>query len=226
MDVLVTGCDTELGRAVAEGFCDAGHNVVLAGRRRDELKVAAKDLEVGDGQVIVFDNCDPASISAVQGHFPAHLDAIVNVPVPKWSGGDPRTYTLADHATEWRNIYDSNLVSAVLTVQVLGDHLRSGGSVVTVIPDPAREGSADAAVKAAISEWTAGQANHFGTRGITVNAVAAGRGIEPGYEGMGRTPPSVSAEIARVSLFLATPAARHITGQTLHVSHGALANFR
>ncbi|MGB0438401.1 MAG: SDR family oxidoreductase [Mycobacterium sp.] len=225
MDVLVTGCDTELGRTVAEGFCSAGHEVVLVGSRRDDLKVTAKDLEISDGQVIVFDNTDPRSIAEVHGQFPAHLDAIVNVPVPKWNDGDPRTYTLADHATEWRSIYDNNLVSAVLTVQVLGDHLRSGGSVVTVIPDPVREGGADAAVKAAISEWTAGQANHFGTRGITVNAVAAGRGVEPGYEGLGTAPPSVSAEIARVSLFLATPAARHITGQTLHVSHGALANF-
>ena len=225
MDVLVTGCDTDLGRTVAEGFCDAGHAVVLAGSRRDDLKVAAKALDVSDGRVIVFDNTDPASIAAVHGQFPAHLDAIVNVPVPKWNDGDPRTYTLADHATEWRNIYDNNMVSAALTVQLLGAHLRSGGSVVTVIPDPVREGSADAAVKAAISEWTAGQANHFGTRGNTVNAVAAGRGIEPGYEGLGTPPPSVSAEIARVSLFLATPAARHITGQTLHVSHGALANF-
>ncbi|MCH9641481.1 MAG: SDR family oxidoreductase [Actinomycetia bacterium] len=225
MDVLVTGCDTELGRTVAEGFCSAGHEVVLVGSRRDDLKVAAKDLELSDGQVIVFDNTDPGSIAAAHGQFPAHLDAVVNVPVPKWNDGDPRTYTLADHATEWRSVYDNNLVSAVLTVQVLGDHLRSGGSVVTVIPDPVREGSADAAVKAAISEWTAGQANHFGTRGITVNAVAAGRGVEPGYDGLGTALPSVSAEIARVSLFLATPAARHITGQTLHVSHGALANF-
>ncbi|MBL7325593.1 short-chain dehydrogenase, partial [Escherichia coli] len=32
-------------------------------------------------------------------------------------------------------------------------------------------------------------------------------------------------EIARLALFLTTPAARHITGQTLHVSHGALAHF-
>ncbi len=97
--------------------------------------------------------------------------------------------------------------------------------MITVIPDPVREGSAQAAVKAAISEWAAGQANYFGTRGITVNAVAAGLGVEPGYDGLGATPPSVSAEIARLSLFLATPAARHITGQTLHVSHGALVNF-
>lgn len=225
MDVLVTGCDTDLGRTVAKGFCDAGHNLVLAGSRREDLVVTAKDLEINDAHVIVFDNTDPASIAAAHGQFPAHLDAIVNVPVSQGNDRDPRTYTLADHATVWRGVYDTNLVSTVLTVQVMGDHLRSGGSVVTVIPDPVVEGSAQAAVKAAISEWTAGQANYFGTRGITVNAVAAGRGVEPGYDGLGTTPPSVSAEIARLSLFLTTPAARHITGQTLHVSHGALANF-
>ncbi len=224
MDVLVTGCDTDLGRTIAEGFCDAGHTVVIAGSRRDELEVAAKELDV-DAIGDLFDNTDPASIDAVHAQFPAHLDTIVNVPAPTWTGGDPRTYTLADHAAEWRSLFDATLMSAVLTVQILGDHLRSGGSIVTVVPDPPHEGSAEAAVKAAISEWTAGQANHFGTRGITVNAVAAGRGVEPGYDGLGNTPPSVSAEIARLSLFLATPAARHITGQTLHVSHGALANF-
>lgn len=225
MDVLVTGCDTDLGRKVAQGFCEAGHDVVLAGSRREELEVAAKDLEVSDEHVIVFDNTDPASLAAVHSQIPAHLDVIINVPVPTAQDRDPRTYTLADHAAEWRGIYDKNLVSTVLTLQVIGDHLRSGGSVVTVIPDAAQEGSAQAAVKAAISEWTAGLAHQFGTRGITVNVVAAGRGIEPGYDGLGSNPPSVSAEIARLSLFLATPAARHITGQTLHVSHGALANF-
>ena len=47
----------------------------------------------------------------------------------------------------------------------------------------------------------------------------------PGYDGIAGTPPSVAAEITRLALFLTTPAARHITGQTLHVSHGALANF-
>jgi len=225
MDVLVTGCDTDLGRTIAERFSDAGHNVVLAGSRRDDLEVLAKKLEVSNDRVIVFDNTDPASIAAVQGQFPAHLDTIVNVPVPELTGTDPRTYTLADHVAEWHNIFDNSLLSAVLTVQVLGDHLRSGGTIVTVIPDPVREGSAEAALKAAMGEWTAGQAHHFGTRGITVNAVAAGRGIEPGYDGLGTVPPAVSAEIARLSLFLATPAARHITGQTLHVSHGALAHF-
>ena len=77
MDVLLTGGDTELGRIIAEGFRDAGHQVVIAGSRRDELEVAAKELEVDS---IVFDNTDPASLEAARGEFPHHLDAIVNVP--------------------------------------------------------------------------------------------------------------------------------------------------
>ena len=222
MEVLVTGGDTDLGRTIAEGFRDAGHRVVITGARRDDLEVAAKELDV---DAIVCDNTDPANLEEVRGLFPHHLDTIVNVPTPRWDAGDPRTYSLADLAAAWRTALDTTVVSAVLTVQILGDHLRSGGSIVNVIPEQPREGSADAAVKAAISDWTAGQATHFGTRGITVNAVASGRKAEPGYDGLSRTPAPVAAEIARLALFLSTPAARHISGQTLHVSHGALANF-
>jgi NAD(P)-dependent dehydrogenase (short-subunit alcohol dehydrogenase family) len=222
MEVLVTGGDTDLGRTIAEGFRDAGHRTVIAGARRDELEVAAKELDV---DAIVFDNTDPASLEEVRGQVPHHLDTIVNVPAPRWDAGDPRTYSLGELASAWRNALDATVLSAVLTVQILGDNLRSGGSIVNVIPEQPREGSAEAAVKAAISDWTAGQATHFGTRGVTVNAVASGRNAEPGYDGLSHTPAPVAAEIARLALFLTTPAARHITGQTLHVSHGALANF-
>ncbi|MHA0287425.1 SDR family oxidoreductase [Mycobacterium sp. C3-094] len=222
MDVLITGCDTERGRTIAENFSTAGHRVIVAGRRGDDVELLAKELEA---DAVVVDTTDPASIAAAGQHLPAHLDTVINVPAPRSTAGDPRTYTLADHAAEWRGLFDAGLLSAVLTVQTLGDQLRSGGSIVTVIGDAMTEGSAAAAVKAAVSSWTAGQAHHFGIRGITVNAVAIGRGTEPGYEGLGTSSPTVDEEIARLALFLTTPAARHITGQTLHVSHGALANF-
>ena len=77
MDVLLTGGDTELGRIIAEGFRDAGHKVVIAGSRRDDLEVAAKELDVDS---IVFDNTDPASLEEARAQFPHHLDTIVNVP--------------------------------------------------------------------------------------------------------------------------------------------------
>src|ERR1700761_901642 len=222
VEVLVTGGDTELGRAVAEEFHNDGHTVTLLGARRDELEVAAKEIEA---DAIVCDNTDPGALAEVRHLFPHHLDTVVNIPSPRWDAGDPRTYSLSDLASAWRNSLDDTLLSAVLTLQTVGDHLRSGGAVISVVPDNPRPGSAEAAIKAALGSWVAGQATVFGTRGITVNAVAAGRSAQPGYEGLSSTPPSVAAEIARMSLFLTSGAARHITGQTLHVSHGALTQF-
>ena len=66
MEVLVTGGDTELGRTVAEGFRDAGHKVVIAGARRDDLEVAAKELDV---DAIICDSTDPASLAEARGLF-------------------------------------------------------------------------------------------------------------------------------------------------------------
>ncbi len=222
MEVLVTGGDTDLGRTVAERFRDDGHKVTLVGARRSDLEIAAKEL---DADWIVCDTTDPASLEEARGLFPHHLDTIVNVPAPAWDAGDPRAHSLSDTAAAWRTALDATLLSAVLTVQAVGDHLRSGGSIIGVVTENPPAGSADAAIKAALSSWVAGQSTVYGTRGITVNAVASGRSVQPGYEGLSRTPPSVASEVARLALFLTAPAARHITGQTLHVSHGALAHF-
>ena len=182
MDVLVTGGDTELGRTIAEGFRDAGHQVVITGARRDELEVAAKELDV-DAIVVRHHR------SGQPRRGPRRCSRTTSTrsstcPHPAGTDGDPRTYTLAEHATAWRNALDATVLAPVLTLQTVGDHLRSGGSIVSVVPENPRDGSADAAIKAALSDWTAGQATHFGTRGITVNVVAAGRGAEPGYDGL------------------------------------------
>jgi hypothetical protein len=223
MEVLVTGGDTDMGRTIAEGFCEAGHQVVITGARRDDLEVAAKELDV---DAVVCDCTDSASLADAVPLLPHHLDAIINVPAPAFDPIDPRVYTLAERAAAWRNNLDALVLAPVLLLNALGDHLHSGGSIITIVTENPREGTAEAAMKAALSNWTAGQAEYFGTRGITINTVASGRSVEPGYEGI-RTgvPASAAGEICRLGLFLTTPAARHITGQTLHASHGALANW-
>ena len=230
MDVLVTGADSDLGRTVAETFRAAGHQVVVSGVRRDELELVAKELEV---DAIVCDPADAASLAQARPQFPQNLDTIVTVPGPTSADGDPRAFTTADTAEAWRSAFDRTVVSAVLTVQTVADNLRSGGSIVTVVADgpgatgarSAADSAPVAAAKAALSNWTAGQADHLGTRGITINTVACGRTAQPGYPGLADTQPSVATEIARLALFLATPAARHITGQTLHVGRGTAASY-
>jgi NAD(P)-dependent dehydrogenase (short-subunit alcohol dehydrogenase family) len=222
VDVLITGGDAELGRIVAESFRDGGHEVTLLGTHRDQLEVNAKELEV---DAIVCDTTDAASLAEIRGLLPHHLDTVVSIPGPCRDAGDSRTFSLSELAGAWRSAVDATLLSAVLTVQTVGDNLRSGGSIVCVVPANPQAGSADAAVKAALSNWVAGQATTFGTRGITVNAVASGRGAQPGYEGLSDIAPPLAAEISRLALFLTSAAARHITGQTLHVSNGAPTQF-
>ena len=201
MDVVVTGADTELGRVVAEQFHRSGARVVLAGADADALNAVARDLQA---DAVVCDTADPASLAYARAGFPYDLDAVVVVACPAWIGGDPRAFTLTDTAVVWRSAFDRSVVSAVLTVLPAG-----------------AESGPDVAAKAALSAWTAAQADHFGARGITINAVASGRPVQPGYPGLDAHPPSAAAEIARLAVFLATPAARHITGQTLHVGRGA-----
>ncbi len=138
MEVLITGGDTELGRAVAEGFHNDGHTVTLLGVRRDDLEVAAKEIEA---DAIVCNNTDPAALAEVRHLFPRHLDAIVNVPAPRWDSGDPRAYSMSDLATAWRTSLDDTVLSAVLTLETVGDHLRSGGSIISVVPENPRPGS-------------------------------------------------------------------------------------
>lgn len=153
------------------------------------------------------------------GTVPRHLDTIVNVPAPSWDAGDPRAYSVSDTANAWRNALDATVLSVVLTVQSVGDHLRSGGSIVSVVAENPPAGGAESAIKAALSNWIAGQAAVFGTRGITINTVACGRSVQTGYEGLSRTPAPVAAEIARLALFLttlrlATSPARRCTSAT------------
>jgi NAD(P)-dependent dehydrogenase (short-subunit alcohol dehydrogenase family) len=220
MDVLISGADGEVGRTIAEAFRAAGHRLVVMGGQPDELAATAT---ATGADAVVCDVADPADLAVAQGRLPHHLDAVVVVPGAAWISIDARTATLADTAAIWRSAFERAVVSTVLTVQTVSEHLRSGGSIVVALP-PCDTGP-ESAAKAALSDWTSTQAHHFGIRGVTVNAVVAGRPAQPGYGGLAETPSSWADEMARMALFLSTPAARHITGQTLHVGRGAAVTY-
>lgn len=217
MDVLVTGADGELGRSVAQGFRAAGHRVVVSGARRAEVELVAKEL---DADAVVCDHADPADLAAARNLFPQQLDAVVIVPGPDRDGSRGPDGI----AAEWRGSFDRTVLAAVLTVHEVGEHLRSGGSIVAC-DDSTGDGTGGraprAAAKAALAAWVSSQAAHFGTRGITINAVACGRGAEPGYPGLTTAPLPAATELSRLTVFLTTPAARRITGQLLHAGRGA-----
>ena len=121
------------------------------------------------------------------------------------------------------------------TTAVLGK-LRSGGSVINVGSIGAEYASTSyGAAKAALAAWTAGLSAEAGPRGLTANLISPGyiartdffRGglteqrraalISATHDGRAGKP----ADIAETAYFLASPGARHITGQTVHVNGGA-----
>lgn len=231
---VVTGGGTGIGRAVAGVLAEAGHDVVITGRRADVLARAAA--EVG-ARAVPFDATDPVAIEAALAELPDGIDVLVNNGGGNTDIGAPEPAGLAGLRRAWLANLEANLLSAVLVTAALDGRLRAGGRVITLGSIVAHQGAAGyGAAKAGVAAWTAGLAFELGPRGITANVVAPGlvagteffRGrltaerrdalVARTATGRAGSPADIAATVA----FLASPGAGHITGQVLHVNGGAL----
>jgi len=139
---------------------------------------------------------------------------------------------------DWQAIIDTNLTSVYRTSKAVmrgmmkarKGRIISIASVVGVTGNPGQ--SNYAAAKAGIIAFSKSLAREIGSRGITVNVVAPGfietdmtkslsedqRNALFGQIALGRL--GAPQDIAQAVLFLASPAASYITGETLHVNGG------
>jgi 3-oxoacyl-[acyl-carrier protein] reductase len=236
-EVVVTGGGTGIGRAIAKAFAMVGDTVVITGRRRGVLEETAAQLGP-TVRAVAFDATDPDQVEAALDSLPAAVDVVVNNAGGNTDIGSAPAIGLAATAAAWRANLDANLVSAVLVTTALRPRLRAGGTVVNLSSIAAHRGGSGSygAAKAAVEAWNLTLARELGADGITANVVAPGyvesteffRGgmtdqrrttlIEQTANGRAGTPEDIAGAI----LFLASPSARHITGQTLHVNGGAL----
>ncbi|MFD9208867.1 SDR family NAD(P)-dependent oxidoreductase [Streptomyces sioyaensis] len=231
--ILVTGGGTGIGRAVARRFADRGDEVVVTGRRFGPLEeTAARRPAV---RPLVCDHTAPGALTALLAELPARVDVLVNNAGGNTDLDSDGAGDLASYAREFRANLDANLLSAALTTRALEDRLAAGGAVVHIGSIAADQGAgAYGAAKAGLASWNAGLSRDLGPRGITANVVA------PGYiagtdffrdkltderrdqlvtaSAVGR--PGTVEDIAETVAFLASPAARHITGQVLNVNGG------
>jgi 3-oxoacyl-[acyl-carrier protein] reductase len=236
-NVVVTGGGTGIGKAIAAAFAQEGNGVTITGRRPDVLAAAAA--EIGRNvTAVAFDAADPAQVERALAELPAAVDVLVNAAGGNTDIGAPEPATLAELAAAWRANLESNVLSAVLMTAALRPRLARGGAVISFSSIAAhRQGAGSySAAKAAIEAWNLTLAHDIGAGQITANVVAPGfidhteffRGrmtderrqtlVAQTAMGRGGTP----ADIASTVLFLASPGARHITGQVIHVNGGAL----
>ncbi|MFG2077158.1 3-oxoacyl-[acyl-carrier protein] reductase [Nonomuraea maritima] len=231
--VLVTGGTSGIGRAVAARFAADGADVVITGRRAGTVEPAAKDLGV---RGIVCDATRPDEVAALAGELSGPLDVLVNV-----AGGLPATPDagappLETLAEEWLSSVSLNVLTAVLTTAAVSERLAPGGAVVSIGSIGAeRRGGSYGAAKAALAAWSASLAATLGPRDVTCNVISSGYVVGTNFFGDAMTEerhrekvaetlvkrPGTPDDIAHTVFFLASPGARHITGQTIHVNGGA-----
>jgi 3-oxoacyl-[acyl-carrier protein] reductase len=233
--VLVTGGTRGLGRAVAARFRASGDTVIITGR--DESRLAATAKEIG-AHSAVCDAAEPRQVARLAGDVGPALDVLVNMAgantdLARAAGEDD---ALEQVAAAWHANLDANLLSAVLTSTALIGKMRRGGSIINVGSIGAEYASTSyGAAKAALAAWTAGLSGEVGPKGLTANVISPGyieetdffRGqlterrrtalIAATHDGR----PGHPDDVAETVWFLASPGARHITGQTLHVNGGA-----
>lgn len=231
-NVLVTGAGTGIGRAVAAAFAAAGDDVVITGRRPEPLEKAAAELGV---RALVCDATDPDQVEALLKRLPDSVDVLVNNAGGNTDFDRHPPHDLRTLADNWRANLEANLLSAVLMTAALTDRLAEGGSVISIGSIAADKGAgAYGAAKAALASWNVHLSAELGPRQVTANIVSPGYIADTEFFRDRMTAerrdsliaaahtrrPGAPEDIAGAVRFLASSAARQITGQVLAVNGG------
>ncbi|WP_067459831.1 SDR family NAD(P)-dependent oxidoreductase [Actinomadura macra] len=232
-NILVTGAGTGIGRAIARRFAERHEAVIITGRRPGPLKALADEL---GARALVCDHTDPEALVGVVADLPDRIEVLVNNAGGNTDFDADGRSDLAAYARDFRANLDANLVSAALTTKALDERLAAGGAVVSIGSIAADQGAGSyGAAKAGLAAWNLDLAGELGARGITANVVSPGYVADTEFfrdrlsderranlvsataTGRAASPDDISEAV----LFLASPAARHITGQVLNVNGGA-----
>jgi NAD(P)-dependent dehydrogenase (short-subunit alcohol dehydrogenase family) len=239
---LVTGAGSGFGRVIARRFAEAGARVAVHYRgSRDGAEAVVREIAAAGGEARSF-----AADLTVEGEPERLVDEVAAAFGPLGAlvnnaGGYPLADLLQMKAADWDTVLAQNLRTALACLQAAGRRMaaRGEGAIVNVTSiqafRPAPALAHYSAAKAGLEMLTRSAALELGPSGVRVNAVAPGlvrrEGLERAWpEGVARyvaaAPLGRIAEpedVADACLFLASPAARFVTGTTLVVDGGVLA---
>jgi len=232
---LVTGATGGIGAAIARALHSRGATVALSGTREPLLKELAGELGARAHAVA----CDLADAEAVNGLAGRAEEAMGSLDIVVNNAGITRdNLFLRMRDEDWQSVIDLNLTAGFRIVRgaLRGMLQRRWGRVIGISSIIGVTGNAGqgnyAAAKAGMIGMTKALAQEVASRNITANCVAPGfidtamtaalnekqRATILANVPAGRL--GSADDVAAAVVYLASPEAAYVTGQTLHVNGG------
>lgn len=239
--VFVTGGGTGIGRCTAHELASLGAHVVIGARRPEPLAQTAKEISDVGGRCDVVrvnvrdeQSVDEAVSSIVSNWGP--IDGLVNN-----AGGQFVAPAEKLSPNGWRTVIDLNLNSNFLVSQAVHRHSMKehGGAIVNMLADiwTGYPGMAHmGAARAGIENLTRTLALEWASDGVRINCVAPGTILSSGLvtypeeiqrrtveeaNGVAASRLGTESEVSAAIVFLLSPAAAYINGETVKIDGGA-----
>lgn len=235
---IVCGGSRGIGKAIAMGLAACGGDVSICARDPRTLEEARADL-ARHGHKAHAARADLAQGDAVRGYVRGAITALGGVDILI---NNASAFGISDDDEGWTSNLAVDMLSIVhATQEALPELKKSQGNVVNISSisalHPAARQPPYGAIKAAVIHYTVTQAAMYAKDRIRVNCIAPGSIEFPGgvwdkrktddpalYNGTRASIPfgrmGHAEEVATVALFLASPLASWVTGQTIAVAGG------
>lgn len=237
--VIVTGATRGIGKGIAEAFAKEGAEVVLVGRDSALLTVVADEICANGGKAFAI-QADVSKQHDMEQMAQSVVGRYGTIDVLCHNAGIyPHARLENMSLEEWQHVLDVNLTGTFLAVKACIPYMKEakGGKIVVTSsisgPTTAFPGFAHyAASKAGVNGFVRTAAVELAKYGITVNVVEPGTIMNESVEALGaehianmvRAVPlgrlGTCQEVASTIMFLASPDASYITGQSIIIDGG------
>jgi len=240
---IVTGGGSGLGLAIAEKFTQAGIETVIVGRDQEKLQKAKEQL----GDLCHAIICDVSDLSSVPGFVTDVLKKFGQIDILVNNAGINMKKEITDVTDEdFQKVITTNLTAVFVLSREVIRYMqeKKSGCIINISSMAAQYGLpkviAYSASKTAIDGLTRAMAVELGPKGIRVNAIAPGfiysamtaKALDSDPERkakvFNRTPMGHMGQpedIGAAALYLASDAAKYVTGVVLPVDGGNSIGF-
>lgn len=238
---VVVGGASGVGAETAKILSASGSAVVIMDVQAELAETVAQEIVAGGGiaSAVTMDVTSPESVRTAAEHVIAehrHIDVLATT-----VGWNVHSFFMDQDEELWEKILQINLMGQVRLVHAFLPSMKEagGGSIVVVSSDAGRVGTNGetvyAAAKAGVIGFTKSLAREVTRFGIRINCVSPGPTDTPLFRSATASQPKIAdamvrlipmrrmakpEEQAQAIVFLASPAASYVTGQTLSVNGG------